>query len=309
MANHMLQYMVAHSIADRVPNSKIIGYDIPEWGLQDLSKPKRAGKVVKIMIQRFEPEFAAELLAKEGVKAVKLRTPCSNVEALPPLDKARAMFDDADTQAYETGDGDIVIHLRLEDSLAGANKHYGPIPIKFYERVIEASGKKPVFVGQIGDDWYSNALTQRFPDAVFLKGGSVLHDFETLRRAKHVVPAVSTFSWVASWLSAATTIHFPIYGVLNPLQFPEVDLLPVTDPRYRFYLFPVRHWRGTPDQISEVLEGASGQLINREDAENLRDRGRALWQPRYDQWKQEFMPDQAAAPLAPAVFRSRRALR
>jgi hypothetical protein len=30
-------------------------------------------------------------------------------------------------------------------------------------------------------------------------------------------------------------------GFLNPAQFPEIDLLPLDDPRYRFYLFPANY--------------------------------------------------------------------
>jgi hypothetical protein len=68
-----------------------------------------------------------------------------------------------------------------------------------------------------------------------------MSDFALLRAADELVVSVSTFSWLAAWLSRATTIHLPLSGFLNPQQNRTIDLLPIHDPRYRFYLFPVHY--------------------------------------------------------------------
>ena len=52
---------------------------------------------------------------------------------------------------------------------------------------------------------------------------------------------ISTFAWMAAWLSNASTIFLPVYGLFNPNQFPDHDLLPLGDRRYRFYEFPIHH--------------------------------------------------------------------
>jgi hypothetical protein len=52
---------------------------------------------------------------------------------------------------------------------------------------------------------------------------------------------VSTFSWLAAWLSDAEQIFMPLSGLLNPMQSTDVDLAPLNDPRYRFFLFPINY--------------------------------------------------------------------
>ncbi|MDX2297693.1 MULTISPECIES: hypothetical protein, partial [Streptomyces] len=66
-------------------------------------------------------------------------------------------------------------------------------------------------------------------------------DFARLRASRHLVPAISTFSWLAAWLSEAQTVFLPVLGLFNPRQAPEVDLLPLDDPRFRFTLFPAQY--------------------------------------------------------------------
>ena len=56
---------------------------------------------------------------------------------------------------------------------------------------------------------------------------------------KNIVVAISTFSWLAAWLSRAETIILPLSGFFNPAHHREIDLLPVDDIRYRFFLFPL----------------------------------------------------------------------
>ena len=62
-----------------------------------------------------------------------------------------------------------------------------------------------------------------------------------LRRSKNIIPAISTFSWLAAWLSDADTIYYPLSGFLNPIQSEDVNLFPRGDRRYRLYLFPINH--------------------------------------------------------------------
>ena len=42
----------------------------------------------------------------------------------------------------------------------------------------------------------------------------------------------------AAWLSHADRIFMAVTGLMNPMQYHLVDLLPFGDPRYRFYLIP-----------------------------------------------------------------------
>jgi hypothetical protein len=139
-------------------------------------------------------------------------------------------------------DGELVINIRGAEVLGDRHTDYGPIPFSFYDRIIEQSQKQPVFVGQIGDDEYSQAIRHRYPKARIVPSRGAVVDFFTIAAAKHLVPSVSAFSWIAAWVSSAATIHLPVLGMLNPRQRPDVNFLPIDDDRYSFYEFPVRKW-------------------------------------------------------------------
>lgn len=113
------------------------------------------------------------------------------------------------------------------------------IPPEFYEYIIYISNKKPIFYGQLDESPYLSELINRFPDARFITSRGVKEDFDFIRRSKHIVPCLSTFSWMASWLSNAENIYFPVAGVLNPFQHRSSMLLPFNDKRYHFFLFPI----------------------------------------------------------------------
>jgi hypothetical protein len=70
--------------------------------------------------------------------------------------------------------------------------------------------------------------------------------------------SVSTFSWLAAWLSHASTIFMPLTGFYNPFQDRDVDLVPLDDSRYKFDLFPINY--AVPfDKLSsshDVLRGS-----------------------------------------------------
>lgn len=135
----------------------------------------------------------------------------------------------------EVSEDELLIHIRGEDILSGWHHHYFPMPFSFYENVIKTTGLRPVFMGQIEENDFSLALRKRFPDARYLPQRSVVEDFTTLRNAAHVVLSVSSYAWLATWLSeTAKSIHLPVAGLFNPLNR-ETFLLPVGDPRYVFY--------------------------------------------------------------------------
>jgi hypothetical protein len=81
-------------------------------------------------------------------------------------------------------------------------------------------------------------IRRRFPEAKFPPEASPVRDFETIRHARHVALSVSTFSWLAAWLSeTVATIHMPICGLFDPLANTAM-LVPVDDARFTFYRVP-----------------------------------------------------------------------
>ncbi|WP_210214029.1 hypothetical protein, partial [Mesorhizobium sp. M4B.F.Ca.ET.019.03.1.1] len=59
-----------------------------------------------------------------------------------------------------------------------------------------------------------------------------------------------TFSWLASWLSSAHTIHLPVAGILDPIIRPDIDLLPAGDARYRFHQLDIGDWTASAEQLA-----------------------------------------------------------
>ena len=128
------------------------------------------------------------------------------------------------------------------------------MPLAFYRQLIESTRLRPVFMGQIADDQYSVTLRKWFPDAEIIPSQGIMNDFSMIRSAKNIVVSVSTFSWLAAWLSDAAVVHLPLYGIFNPMQRPDINLIPLTDSRYRFYDFPVRSWDGSPPQLQALTD-------------------------------------------------------
>ncbi|WP_207767981.1 hypothetical protein, partial [Methylobacterium frigidaeris] len=136
-------------------------------------------------------------------------------------------------------DGDAVVcPVRGGEILDARHPGYTIVPIDFYADVIEAMGWRPVFTGQTDDNIYMRALRDRFPHAEIVPHRGLLEDFYIIRSAANVILSVSTFAWLAAWLSDATRIVLPVYGMFNPDLYPAHDLLPLGDERYRFYRLP-----------------------------------------------------------------------
>lgn len=148
----------------------------------------------------------------------------------------------SDNEQYG-GPDDLVINIRGGEVLSGLHPDYTMLPPEFYEHLIQKTGKKPIFYGQLTPSPYLDELKQRFPDARFISSRGEALDFDYIRRSHYIVPALSTFSWLAAWLSDARKIFFPVAGVMSPQQHPSSMLLPLDDPRYEFYVFPIYHSR------------------------------------------------------------------
>jgi hypothetical protein len=258
MTNQMMQVLVAERSAQKFPATTLSGAALQDWAYPQTATPRGHQSWPKIDIQRFDVAFLDDLIAKGRLTKLKIRTPCCNITAFPKREFAQALFQAPQQAYYKTGPSDLVIHVRLGDILvAGRHKDYPPLPIAYYRDIIEQTGLNPVFVGEFGQDAYSQALRRAFPNAVVIDNGSVLHDFQTLRHAQNVAIGVSTYSWMAAWLGNAEKIFYPLRGLLNPLQVPSVDIVPLNDPRYVFYQFPLRPWNADAADFEALIQGAS----------------------------------------------------
>jgi hypothetical protein len=253
--NQMFRYMLAQHITDQVPCARIIGYQMPEWGLcSPADTPEWHAPFELPPRHRINVCEAVHRLTTGHNDGIDIRAYAQRLEYFGhDLDRFRDVFYSSLTGS-PLADDEIAVNVRAADILAGIHPDYFPMPVSFYVHLLGQLPLRPVFIGQLDDCWYTEALRQTFPGARFLTHDSAIEDFQTLRHARHKVLAISTFSWLAGWLSRPDcVIHYPLAGLLNPLQRPQIDLAPVGDARYRFYRFPVWRYSGNEIDIRTLL--------------------------------------------------------
>lgn len=258
LANQMLQLMMAERLRLAIKDAKVAGYSLPQWNLVgDALPPENA---LSLSLRSYVVPLDQIIDFANSVDHLDIRIASVNLRYAyyrPLLGHFRNLFQFPLGENLAPGAGDLVIAIRLGDILDGKHRNYMPLPISWYEELIEKTGLKPIFVGEIGTDYYSEALRRRFPEARFITHEDPMVDFGILRRSVNIVPSIGTFSWLASWLSETTrTIFLPVAGLFNQLGRPDVDLLPVDDDRYRFFESAMREWSATPAQIDHIVNRA-----------------------------------------------------
>jgi hypothetical protein len=207
---------------------------MPEWGRAATPVPRQPSSPLVLGGHLFDLDEIAHCLRSGMCDAIVIRGWGMRVEYFPYVDEWRGMFK-SKVVGQPVGEDEVLISVRAEDVESGVHEPYYPLPFDFYEAVIRSEGKRPVFMGQLQPSPYVQALRQRFPDARYLPLATPLEDFQTMRNAGCVVPSISSFAWLACWLSeSARTIHLPVAGLFNPRRGRQ-NLLPVGDARYRYW--------------------------------------------------------------------------
>jgi hypothetical protein len=241
-ANLMMMFMAATKIRSRAEGAVLSNYDMPYWNISVPAIFERSGVVYTFSHEyRINIDYAAYLANSGEFSALELKGYFQRMENFVSPSEANALFVADESIGLSFGEEFIVCPVRGAEILAAIHPGYTLIPIEFYAEIFAATKLRPVFCGQTEDNVYMNELRRRFPDSVVVPPQGPLADFQTIRKARNIVVSVSTFSWLAAWLSDASAIYLPVYGLFNPLQFPHPDLLPLGDRRYRFYLFPLHN--------------------------------------------------------------------
>jgi hypothetical protein len=241
LGNRMIEFLSAYAVASAVPGCRLSGVHLPEWGIDypDLSATPGAREIrVAAPTMRLGRADLVRALSKGRIDRVVVDTYALHIDNLLPRKVCAGLFRPPSNDVPRAGPHELLIHIRCDNVLHPVDLDYVLIPFEFYEEIVASTGLHPVFMGQIGDNSYCCELRARFPNATFLPRRNETDDIDTLRRACNIVTSVSTFAWIGAWLSDAKQIHFLVNGVLNPAQYPTINLLPLDDPRYRFYLFP-----------------------------------------------------------------------
>ncbi len=262
LANRIIQYLAAIEIQRRIPGAVLSGVHLPELGIVTDRLDHDTGSPDSLTLRDYEildVERIVLLQQRGAIRHLRLWNYCQRVSALPPLEIARealAAMQDLAGPVDTLGDDVIVVNIRGAEILTGVI-HYPLLPIGFYRDVVARSGRRPVFLGQIDDSDYCRALRAAFPDAEFRASRGALVDFETMRRCSHLVLSISTFTWLAGWLSSASTIVLPMAGLFNRTFLPDTDLLPLNDERYAFWSLPTYFGMPSPEflRFEHRLEG------------------------------------------------------
>lgn len=239
-ANLMMQYMVAIKLKSYIPGVKLSNFDIPDWGIAHPPLPTHGlGPHCELGSEQHMEFNRIKYMADTGAfKVFNWHGYGQRMDNFPDLDVCRSLFRNSGASYQVFGDEYVVCPVRGAEVLSAVHPGYTIVPADFYEEVIRTSGLKPVFMGQIDRNIYTDELRRRFPDAQFISSSGAVSDFQTIRSAANIIISVSTFSWLAAWLSEAKSIVMPLYGIFDHKAFPFHDLVPFSDSRYKFYEFP-----------------------------------------------------------------------
>lgn len=256
VANQMFRYMLAMKLVELIPDSVATGYYMPEWNLvsacSDVPRwknPAKLGPVHQIDLKGLEYGI------KEGVfDGVDVGCYGQRLEYFRDgLERFRRLFH-SEVSGFQTTRRELVVNIRTGEIINGLHQDYVPVSIAYYQQLVDETGLDPVFVGQVDGNFYTDALRASFPRARYLKGSSWMEDFQTIRHARNIVVAVSTFSWLAAWLSRARRIFLPVSGLFNPHQREDVNLIPLNDERYVMYQFPTVRYVGSEEQKRNLIK-------------------------------------------------------
>jgi hypothetical protein len=286
--NRALQFLTAEAIRALVPGATVENIHLKEWGLfapsaaPDIDCCARTGEE----FCRIDLEGMADCLQRQVVEAIVIDGYPFHMANYPQRHAARTLLrppPDAQT-AIGFGDRELVCSIRAAEILNAAHEDYLVLPPAYYKLLERLSGLDLVFFGQISDNPYCDALRTNFPSAKFIAGRNAAYDFEVLRRSRNIAASISTFAWLAAWLSEASRVYLPVGGLFNPTQNPRQMHLPLHDPSYRFILLPFSKSvdaRSDPKgfQVQQDLLGSCARQISHEEALQIADRA-ALTAPR-----------------------------
>jgi hypothetical protein len=241
LGNRLYQYFAAKTLIDRVGAGTVSNAHFPEWNLiLPTQDPENFRRVLLIEeIEDFNIEHLAAQINQDRSVYIMNRSHLQSQKLYSEPSVYNAIFPIVAPNIERYDSTYLLINIRTGDILGGHPPHYPLTPIAFYSDIVHSTGLKPVFLGQLGPCRYVDALKSSFPKATFIESRGAISDFDTIRSAANIIPAVSTFSLAAAWLSSARRIFLPLNGFLNPSHMRDIDLVPVGDPRYRFFLFPM----------------------------------------------------------------------
>jgi hypothetical protein len=243
LANLMIEYMVALKFAHMVRGCRISNISMPAWGIDHPSIDSPGPTAVEKQEQHINLPALADQAWSGQIRRVEWTGFGQRMENFLSSEQYQDVFVPPFTEPMGYGPEYLVCPIRAEDILHAPHPDYVLTPVEFYREIADLTGLRPVFVGQTHPCLYMDRIRAAFPEAIIRDHNpDPLVEFETIRQSRNLVIGVSTFNWLAAWLSrSADNIFLAVSGLYNPMQKTNVDLLPFGDPRYKFFLFPINY--------------------------------------------------------------------
>lgn len=255
LGNHLFQYMMALRLKWEVPEAEIHGVKLPYWDIYH--GPSTGHPSFSMSLRGHVIPLDVVIQALRHVPSLDVRiTTLQNRYAYyaSQIGLYRSVL--ASRRAVQgRGSGHLVVNVRAAEILTGVHPGYVPTPLSVIRHLESETKLALTFVGQIGADDYSKAISTHFPRAEFVSHSDPFEDFEFIRNSENVAICVSTFSWLAAWLSErARRIYMPLVGLYHPQYRPDVDLLPMGDERYHFIDTGALSWSGKPEELVRLAD-------------------------------------------------------
>ena len=255
LGNKMIQYLYLKRLQKLISGAQIGNINLDQFGISYPSLPL-SGRILRIENgHNYNIESIAYKLKYGIYDSMLFGGYVQRLEYF--LDRTDASHIFKESKIFNSeyiSERYITVNVRGLDVLRDTHPDYNPVPVKFFVDVVNSTKLEPVVMGQLGDDTYSEHIRNAFSGCKFLSHGTAQEDFSFVRQSRNVVFGVSTFSWMACWLSSvAKNIHMPVSGIFNPLQRPDINLLPIYDNRYTFYEFPTFSWKASSEQVEDLI--------------------------------------------------------
>jgi len=192
LANQMIQFMIAKRLQKLVPDLAIHGYNMPLWRLSVTSPERLRIAGPELTGNLFDVRHVAGLMNAGWINSAHLTGFSLNMANFGSREECSELFRPATESGSGFGKDELVIHVRGEDILTGGHPDYGPLPVQFYARIVQQTGLRPVFLGQIQEGRYLDEIVRVFPGATIIPARDVLTDFQTMRKSKNIVLSLSS---------------------------------------------------------------------------------------------------------------------
>ena len=244
LGNRMFQYMFANEVKEK---STEFGFDVTvsgsleEWNiLNERLEYKKENVLYITKLHCFNLEYICSLFNLYDTIVFSGLGFRYDYYRKNRITYSNLFVDNLDQKRYSSLLKDrLVIHIRSDTRRP--HPDYMPLPIDYLIYLIRNNSHlTPLFMGQTDSDTlYNRLLKKTFSTCEFIRPHhSILDDFHMIRSAENIIISISSFAWLASWLSVSNqNIHVPILGLYDPHRREDINLLPFGDNRYHFYQF------------------------------------------------------------------------